>query len=226
MSIRAVLLDYDLTLMNNLLDFYDAYNEALKKFVGKTLGFNEFYRLLINYSLQTYIPPDVDQLSFWRYFRQVYRTRYGYPMEGAYYFLYWVKALGLKTIIISGRECHESSIWEELKRFGLDEYIDKVYTMFNTFILGGVEEELFDKTWLIGYVLSSYGLDGDEVVYIGDYRQDLLSARRSGIRFIGIAFSKERKECLQRLGAEYVGSNLYDVTYYLWRIIEEIEFKK
>lgn len=224
--IKAVLLDYDLTLMNNLIDFYDAYNETLKKFVGKTLGFNEFFHLLINYSLQAYIPPDVDRFSFWRYFRQVYRTRYGYPMEGAYYFLYWVKALGLKTIIVSGRECHESSIWEELKRFGLNEYIDKVYTMFDTLILGGVEEELFDKTWLISYALSSYGLDRDEVVYIGDYRQDLLSAQRTGIKFIGIAFSEKRKECLRRLGAEYVGSNLYDVTYYLWQIIREVEFKK
>lgn len=218
-KIRAVLLDYDLTLMDNLLDFYDAYNEALRKYTGRMIKFNKFFKLLITHSLHTLLPPNIDQISFWRYFRQVYRTKYGRPMEGAYYFLYWVKALGLKTIIVSGRECHETSIWEELKRFGLDEYIDGVFTLFNATVLGGIEEELFDKAWLINYVLRSYGLHKDEVIYIGDYRQDLLSSRKAGVKFIGIAINEERKRCLHDLGAEYVGSNLYDVTYYLWRVI-------
>jgi phosphoglycolate phosphatase len=210
-----------MTLMDNLFDFYEAYNLSLKKFLGKTISFDKFYYMLNNYLLDEYLPRDIDRVSFWRFFRRIYRTRHGRPVRGAYYFLYWVKTLGFKTIIISGRECPDQTIWLELDRFGLREYIDEVYTLFSVEIYGGVEEELFDKSWLMRYALKNHGLVPGEVVYLGDYRQDLISSRRVGIRFIGVAFSEERMKCLYDLGAEYVAKDLYDALNYLLILIGE-----
>ncbi len=215
------MLDYDMTLIDNILDFYEAYNLSLKKFLGITIGFDKFYYMLNNYLLDSYLPQNIDRTSFWRFFRRIYRTRYGRPARGAQYFLYWVKTLGFKTLIISGRGCPSETIWFELSRFGLREYIDEVYTLFDVEIHGGVEEELFDKSWLIRYALKNYGLMPRETVYLGDYRQDLISSRRAGVRFIGVAFSEERMKCLYSLGAEYVARDLYDALNYLWIIIGE-----
>ncbi|MCD6196267.1 MAG: HAD hydrolase-like protein [Staphylothermus sp.] len=224
--IRIVLLDYDLTLVSNILDFYDAYNEALKNFLGKTVSFNKFYDLLINYRLDYFLGKDIDKEAFWRFFRKNYRSMYGYPVDGAYYFLYWVKNMNMKSVIISGRECHPDVLYYELRRFGLDEYIDEIYTLFNLYVVGGVEEELFDKTWLIRYVLKKHGIDPSEAVYIGDYRLDYISSKKAGVEFIGVAFDPERKECLYRVGAKYVGENLYDALYYLLEIIRDNKNRK
>jgi phosphoglycolate phosphatase len=210
-----------MTLIDNMFDFYEAYNLSLKRFLNKTISFNKFYYLLNNYLLDNYLPQNIDKISFWRFFRRIYRTRHGRPVRGAYYFLYWVKTLNFKTLIISGRECPSQAIWFELDRFGLREYIDEIYTLFNVEIHGGIEEELFDKSWLIKYALKKHGLTPGEVIYLGDYRQDLISSRKVGIRFIGIAFSEERMRCLYSLGAEYVARDLYEALNYLWIIIGE-----
>ncbi len=218
--IKMVLLDYDLTLMSNLLDFYDAYIVALKKFLGKTVSFTKFYEMLVNHTLDEFLGEGIDREAFWRFQRKNIRSMYGYPVEGACYFLYWVKNMNMKTVIISGRECHPDVLYYELRRFGLDEYIDEIYTLFNLYVIGGVEEELFDKTWLIRYVLKKHGIDPSQAVYIGDYRLDYISSKKAGVEFIGVAFDPERKECLHRLGAKYVGENLYDALYYLIEIIK------
>ncbi len=218
--IKMVLLDYDLTLMSNMLDFYDAYIVALKKFLGKTVSFNEFYNMLVNHTLDEFLGNNINKEAFWRFQRKNIRSMYGYPVDGAHYFLYWVKNMNMKTVIISGRECHPDILYYELRRFGLDEYIDEIYTLFDLYVIGGVEEELFDKTWLIRYVLKKHGIDPSEAVYIGDYRLDYISSKKAGVEFIGVAFDPERKECLRRIGAKYVGENLYDALYYLIEIIK------
>jgi len=206
--------------MSNLLDFYDAYIVALKKFLGKTVSFIEFYKMLVNHTLDEFLGEGIDREAFWRFQRKNIRSMYGYPVDGAYYFLYWVKNMNMKTVIISGRECHPDVLYYELRRFSLDEYIDEIYTLFDLYVIGGVEEELFDKTWLIRYVLKKHGIDPSEAVYIGDYRLDYISSKKAGVEFIGVAFDQERKECLYRVGAKYVGENLYDALYYLLEIIK------
>ncbi len=218
-KIKAVMLDYDMTLIESIYDFYDAYNEALKKFLGKTITFNEFYNLLISHRLGDLIR-NVDEVEFWRYHRRRCRSMYGYPVRGAYYFLYWVKNLGLKTVIISGRECHSSVLLYELRKFGLDEYIDNIYTLFDLYVYGGEEEELFDKSWLMRFVLRKYGIENDEAVYLGDYRLDYISSRKVGVEFIGVALSEERRKCLLDIGAKRVARDLYEALLHLIEIMK------
>ncbi len=222
-KIRVILLDYDLTLMDNIYDFYDAINEALKYFNAKPIPFNRFYYLFINYRLHEVVPSSVEQETFWRYFRRIYPSRTGLPVKGLDYFLYWVRNLGLKNIIISGRECHELKIHLELEKYGLRDYIDEVYTLFHLEIYGGLEEELFDKSWLIKWVLEKHGTEPGEAVYIGDYSQDYYSSRKVNVEFIGLALSKERAECLQRIGVKYIAKNYYEVLLYLLDIMKERE---
>ncbi len=220
-TIRIVLLDYDLTLMNSIYDFYDAVNTAVKKYGGEPVVFDYFYRLLIEHRLDELIPRGVSKVDFWKYFRKVYRSMTGIPVRGAYRFLLYTSMMGLLKIIVSGRENHPLNIWLELRRHGLDEYIDEVYTLYDLEVMGGVEEELFDKAWLIKVILKKWGVTPCEAVYIGDYRQDYISSLKTGVEFIGVAFSRERAECLRSVGVERIAMDLEEALYYLLDIMRK-----
>lgn len=215
------MLDYDLTLMDNLIDFFDALNKALHRYAGTTITFDEFYSRFLKNRFTDIVPENVAPEVFWRYFRRVYETRYGRPLKGAEEFLFRTKIQGLRNIIVSGRECHNRRIWLELERFGLAEFIDRVYTLFDLSLLGGIEEELFDKTWLIKYILTKYGVSGIEAVLLGDYGQDYLSSIKAGVRFIGISSYPERKKYLQELGVKYIAEDLLEAYYILGNISRE-----
>jgi phosphoglycolate phosphatase len=204
--------------MDSMIDFYEAVNEALKHYGGRPVSFNVFYRLLLEHRLDDVIPPGTDPVAFWRFFRRNYRSMHGWPVKGAWRFLYYARLTSRRIIIVSGRECHEDILWHELRRYDLDDYVDEIYTLYHLEVLGGIEEELFDKTWLIKYVLRKEGVEPGETVYLGDYRNDLTSSRRAGVWFIGVAFTRERGECLRRLGAEYVARDLDEALYYLLEI--------
>ncbi len=220
-GIRIVLLDYDMTLMNNVFDFYDAINTTIRKYGGTPISYDEFYNLLITHRLYDVIPEGVDQEEFWKYFRRIYRSMYSQPTWGAERFLWYTHIIGLSKVIVSGRECHEKLIWMELERHGLDEYIDDVYTLYHLEVIGGMEEELFDKSWLIKYVLDKYGYEPSEAVYLGDYQQDYKSSNKIGVEFIGVAFDENRAECLRRIGARHVVRNLEEALWVLIDIMRE-----
>ncbi len=215
---RLVLLDYDMTLMHTLIDFFEAVNAALEKYGGRTLSFNEFLYLFENERLGEIVPSGVEPRVFWRYFRRVYRTRYGYPSPGAEYMLRILSMNNTHIVIVTGRENCRIALWDELRRFGLHEYIDEVYSMRDLELLGGDEEELFDKSWLIQYVLRNHGAEPREAVLIGDYMQDYYSAARAGIFFIGYAIHEKRRRQLRAAGAKYIVSSLYEIPYTLYVI--------
>ncbi len=217
------MLDYDLTLVNSIYDFYEAINEAIKHYGGSPVDYGTFYRLLEEHLLDTLIPPGASKDAFWKYFRRVYRSMTGIPVRGAYRFLHYASLMGIGRVIVSGRECHPGHIWLELRRHGLDEYIDEVYTMYDLEVIGGVEEELFDKAWLIKLIMKKWGIAPWEGVYIGDYRQDYISSVKTGVEFIGVAFSDKRARCLREIGAERVAMDLEGALYHLLSIIREKE---
>ncbi len=222
-GIRLVLLDYDLTLMNNIYDFYDAINETLIHFGGEPVPFKVFYKMFLEYRLWELIPRGVKPETFFRYFRRIYPSKTGIPVRGVEYFLYWTRNMGLRNIIISGRECHEKRIWMELEKYGLDEYIDAIYTFFDLEILGGLEEELFDKSWMIKWVLDKYSVEPWEAVYIGDYSKDYYSSVKTGVEFIGLALSEERANCLSSIGAGRVSRDYYEALLHLLEIMRREE---
>ncbi len=58
------------------------------------------------------------------------------------------------------------------------------------------------------HVLKSYGLKPKEVVYVGDAKNDVLAAKRLGIKFIGVNKNFRVQHLLKKLGADFVFSDL------------------
>lgn len=225
-KIKLVILDYDMTLVDSLLDFFDAINNARKYFGYPPISFKEFIDSFINDTVKDIaIPRDVDEDFFWKIFRRVYETRYGYPVKGASYFLYMLRNYGSRIVVITGREVPEEKIWCELRRFNLHWSIDEVYTLYTLELLGGKEEYLFDKTWLIRYVINKYSVEPCEAVMLGDYWIDAICSRRAGVPFIGVAIPPCRKNLLTSKGVRYIVYNLYDALQVLKEIEMEIKCK-
>jgi len=220
-GLKLVVLDYDLTLFNNLYDFYIAFNESLTRHTGKSISFEEFYERLLNDKLSELVSSE--SWSVWRDMRKkICVSRYSYLNRGVEWFLYMTSYMGLKKIIVSGRECHSRYIWLDLMKHGIDEYIDAVYTFYDMYLFGGVEEELFDKKWLLKYILEKYHVEPVEAVYIGDYKLDYYNSLELGLWFIGFSAIDERIECLKRLGARFTGRDFYEVFYNLLEISRKI----
>ncbi|MCY0868694.1 MAG: HAD hydrolase-like protein [Desulfurococcus sp.] len=222
MSLRLVLLDYDLTLVYNLMDFYEAYTGALEKYEGGSISFSEFLYLLNSNRLSERIPTGVQEEEFWRYFRRIYVSRHPYQMPGASDLLRLLKALSVKITVVSGRETSSEYIWRDLRVLGLDDYVDEVYTSLDIERLGGFEEYLFDKSWLISYILGRHGLKPCNALCIGDFTTDLYSCRKLGIPFIGVSLDDYRSMLLKASGSGIVVKNLLEVLQWIPVIKETI----
>ncbi|MGC8953708.1 MAG: HAD family hydrolase [Desulfurococcus sp.] len=211
LNIRLVLLDYDLTMVYNVFDFYEAYSNALKHYGGGFISFEEFLTLLNQDKLSTRIPEDVSETDFWVLFRRLYVSRHPLPMDGVRDLLRLLKGLSVKAVVVSGRETSNEYIWRDLRMLGLSEYIDEVYTVCDLKRLNGFEEYLFDKSWLISYILRKHWVSPCNALCIGDFTTDLLSCKKLGIPFIGVNKDDYRGELLRRKGAEIVVKNLFEV---------------
>ncbi len=215
---RLLILDYDLTLVNNLYDFFEAVNESRKAFDLKPLSLVEFLNYFLSDELTWRAAPEGSSEYFWRFFRRIYRTKHGKPIAGAAVVLELLKSIGVRNVIVTGREVPSSSIWLELQGMGLDHVIDGVYTLYDLTILGGREESLFDKSWIISYLLSKSSVERSDAVFIGDYWLDALSASRAGVLFIGITGFEKRAHDLLKHGACRVVRDFYELLAALYEL--------
>jgi len=215
-SIKLAILDYDLTLMNNALDFYIAFVNALSELCDRKTSFEEFYYLLGEDALDTIIPFDVDRRLMWERTRtHICKSHVLIPNWGVKYFLQTARHLGVKVVVLTGRMCHPKHIIMDLEKSGLDDYISEVYTFYDLYVLGGVEETLHDKTWMLKYIVTKHGVEPQEAVFIADYELDYYSSVKAGLEFIAYLGHKSRYEKFKRLGVKYIARDFYEATIFL-----------
>uniref|UniRef100_A0A7C2FFF8 HAD family hydrolase n=1 Tax=Thermosphaera aggregans TaxID=54254 RepID=A0A7C2FFF8_9CREN len=216
MGVKLVIFDYDLTFVDNYVDFYEAYSHALKIYGCKPPSFDKFMEMLEHDELEDSVPAGINKNDFWRLFRRVYVSRHGFLKKGCKEALNTLKSkYHVKTAIISGRETSSEYIWMELRRLGVDEFIDEVYTLQDLVYLNGVEESLFDKSWLLNYVMRKHGVLPCQTVFLGDYITDYLSALKSNVYFIGVNQSEVRGGLMVKKGVGLVARDFYDVLLHI-----------
>ncbi|MCS7128557.1 MAG: HAD hydrolase-like protein [Sulfolobales archaeon] len=218
MAPRLLILDYDLTLVDTIYDFAEAVNESRRAFDLKPLSLSEFLDYFLSDELTWRVAPEGSLDYFWKFFRRIYKTRYGKPIAGATRVLELLKSIGVRNVIVTGREVPSSNVWLELQGMGLDYVIDDVYTLYDLMILGGREESLFDKSWIINHLLNRSSIERNKAVFIGDYWLDALSASKAGVLFIGITSFEKRANDLLKHGACRVVRNFYELLVALYEL--------
>jgi len=202
---KLVILDYDLTLVNNIVDFYMSFIDALNNTLGYTISFNEFSKHLYNDKLDVFLK-NVDKRRFWVLMRTFicYYNKSSILNKNVERFLETTSSFGLINVIVSGKECHPEVIYRELELMGIRDYISRVYTFYDLNIHGGLEEVLFDKSWLLKKALIDHGVEPWQAVYIGDYIMDYYSSLKTGVDFIAYAICDERLESFKARGVKTI----------------------
>jgi len=209
LGIRILILDYDMTLVNNLVDFYETFNTTLSLCGDEILTYDKFYRLYIENNLSKKIVR-CSRENFWRIFRRLYRTKTGFLNRGARELLIYSRSIGLRNVIATGRECPRETVFDELRIFGVEDLVDDIYTLDRAYTRDLEEEFLFDKSDIIKKILRDYGADPDEAIFLGDYLTDYLSSIKSGVRFIGVVDNDSKKKLLENQGAKCVARDLFE----------------
>ena len=92
-----------------------------------------------------------------------------------------------------------------LKHFGLLEYFD---------FIGGAELDgsRSDKHEVIEYVINSLGISNRSGVYmLGDRKHDIIGAKKSGIKSVGVLWGYGSPEELKTANADYIVSNIIEL---------------
>lgn len=220
--IKLIILDYDLTLMDNIYDFYLSVAENFRRRTGLYLDYDRFYKLLVSDNLYSFINSTVGfDDSFWREMRRsICKSHNLKPAEGLFDFLVLVKNLGLKIAVVTGRECYSLQIKHDLEKTPIIDYIDEIYTMFDLYVNGGREDFLFDKSWLIKFVCKRFGVESREAVYIGDYRLDYESSLKAGCGFIGLTWIPERMKLLLNNGVTRLAVDFREALIHVIEMME------
>ncbi len=156
--------------------------------------------------IKEFVPPDRFEEA-WAFFLNEYRTLskelLGKPFDGMDELLskYHQKNNILK-VLITGRSRPTLDI--SLTDIGLAAYFDKCYT--------GSEKGV-NKDQSIESLLHDYGLEKEDVIYIGDTETDIKTMRKAGIDIISAvyAYPKEYQERIDRLNPSKVAHSVKEL---------------
>ncbi|GEM_PF-335721 len=196
--IKCVIFDFDQTLVDTLGRFYKVYNSTLKLFGLNEISWKDFIKSYAEDTLDEYVPAELRE-KFWRIFLEKYGDFLGEikPIEGSEYCLKYLKAVGLTVVVTTGRRAPNSELIFELVRAGFIHYVDYVFTAEGIMF----KNHVFNKVCLLKKVLNELMLNVDDVLFVADYRADVLAARKLGVAIVAVETGLEDPRLLKELGA-------------------------
>ena len=204
--LKLVIFDLDQTLINTLPRFHRIFNKSLEHFGGKPIDWDTFIKDYADDILNRHVP--VEPRIFWDYFLSHYNDiecKRDEPIEGALDVLKFLKDRGIKVVITTGRMVPSSEVWKELERFGMDKYVDLVYTRLNNYGDGR------RRTELIREAMKRFNVSKDETMLVADYWPDMQSGREAGVLTVGVLTGLEGEKKLREHGADAVIESVRDL---------------
>ncbi len=173
--------------------------DKLKKFIGPPLkdSFMRFYGFDEYKALEAIVK-----------FREYYNTK-GWcensPYPGVPEMLAGLKESGYVLIVATSKI--ERQAVRICEHFGLDIYLDD--------IVGSDDTTRTKKDEVIRYVFEKHGIDDlSEVIMIGDREHDILGAKATGIKSMGVLYGYGNYEELEKAGADVIVERVEDIENY------------
>jgi len=196
-NISAILFDLDGTLVDTRSRFYLVFNKSLEKFNLPTVSRKVFDNLYTNASLEKVVADDL-KIQFWDYFLEDYSNISSpdeFMIPGSKQALYELKKRGMSIGIVTGRIASVKSVWRELKKYELDQFIDVVFTRLKS---QNRNEYYFSKEQNLLEALDTLGYKPFESMFVGDHIGDIISGKRIGAVTIAVLSGGVKKEILAR----------------------------
>lgn len=185
MDIDVVVLDLDMTLVETLPIFFRVIPTCARR-RGINVSADDVDELLRIYYVDPSLSPLLDGVArdfqFWRecWLEYVRRRQWGTVYRGAVDIMRWLRELGKRIVIATGRELECEAFNEELEYYGFLKLIDYCISLGD---LGPGH----DKRDLIINVLSKYHVNPRNLLYVTDHPRDILITRDLGIVSVGVA---------------------------------------
>lgn len=210
--VKIVVLDLDMTLIDTLERFFVVYNITREIFGLNKVSKEEFMHCFKNDMLDLIIPENINRMNFWKTFRTLYGNVFTHkdkPIEGAIEVLKWLKKNNYRVIVTTGREIDPEKIWAELREYKMAKYVDEVYTIKQQ---KTEDEDIpFSRKGILNKILQKYGVNPEDVVFVGDYWVDMETGKAVGVKTIGVLTGFKTEELLKKHGADIVINGIWDL---------------
>jgi len=214
MKVKLAIFDLDQTLIDTLPRFYRVFNKTLKIYGLPEVDWRNFIDRYKRDDLDALIFPPTLVEDFWDTFLRIYDEEHfedDKVIGGVIKCLSFLKNAGIRVVVVTGRKSSRERVWENLRYHGLDRYINEVYTAENL----KNHEFRFSKKELIIEIMKKYGVLPSEVIFVGDYKYDMMSGRKAGVFTIGVLTGYESRETLLKYGADVVVESVASIPEYL-----------
>ncbi len=208
--IKGLIFDLDGTLLNTINDIGQSVNEMLEDYGYKTHSMDE-YRLMVGHGFKDLIykalpsgTSEQKQLEGLEKFLYYYNLNYlnsSHPYEGIKELLENLQTSGFLLGVNSNkREDYTISL--------LDVYLKEI--SFKK-VVGQKDQPKKPDPLGARQIMEAMGLKEDEVVYVGDSKTDILTAKNANMTSIGVLWGFRGEKELVASGADYLAAKPSDI---------------
>ena len=215
--IKGLIFDLDGTLLNTIKDIGDSVNAMLEDYGFKTHSIDE-YRLMVgngfNDLIYKALPSSASenkQLEGLEKFLYYYNLNYmnsSLPYDGIVELLKELEKRGIKLGVNSNkREDYTVSL--------LEAYLKDIHFIK---VVGQKDQPKKPDPLGARQIIEAMGEKEEEVLYVGDSKTDMLTAKNANLRSIGVLWGFRDEKELILSGADYIAKEPLDIL----KIIEEL----
>ena len=216
---KGIIFDLDETLLNTLEVYWVAFNRGIGDFGLKPLEKQEIARFLDSGmrlgDMLTTVSPELFaeqekrvacQESIRKWYLEIGTLKVKLK-PGVKRLLQLLKKGGYKIGIVTGRMTRGENKWTELKRLGIDEYIQCQFT--------AVEAPPKPAPDGLLKCANEMGLSPAACLFIGDSRIDIAAGKNAGMKTAAISSGVAQKENIQALKPDYIFTDLESFRLFL-----------
>lgn len=222
-KIKGVIFDLDGTLIDTLEAYARAFNQGIEKFGLKPVS-EEKLAFFLNWGLPlekilleispTTFRKDGPRLQCLEEIGKAYSELEEENVilkPGVEEVLPGLREMGLKIGIVTGRMTSGELKWRELRRLGVDHYIDAMVT--------GAEAERKPAIGSLMECIKMLGLSPKDCVLVGDSQADILTGKAAGVMTVALPTGVASRETLSKDNPAVILDSLADLTGYISTLV-------
>jgi len=211
MAFKALILDFDQTLVDSIRDFYAAYNLCLVKYGKPPIEWHIFLQDYRNDRLARFLP-DRLQRNFWKDFLHIIGRIFDNCrlLPGSREALLFARGCSFLIAVTTGRYSPSTLFHYWLSLLGIKRLIDAAVTRAEVPTSEG-------KLPIFVKAAQKLGVDPQECVIVGDYLDDMQAASQLRAVAVGVLTGYMDSKALKSAGAQWVLDGIYQLPLVLSR---------